>query len=139
MIEKKTIIKACELAKDQLMETKVAGPSEQFVEMSLSAMYRNGSVVEVFIYPDPENNNKVIVGDDGDISNLQLLTIEEIETICKRCGLKHNYLDDSYEFPYRCEIYTVVPLNKIGRAVLKILEAVRYSYLAKEGERVDNS
>ena len=38
MIEKKTIIEACELAKDQLMETRVTGPSEQFIEMMQDRM-----------------------------------------------------------------------------------------------------
>lgn len=138
MIEKKTIIKACELAKDQLMRTTVTGPHKQFIEMSLPVTYRNGLVAAVFVWPHPESNNKVFVGDGGDISNRQLLTKKEIETICELCGLEHDCLYESDEFPYRCEIYTVVPLNKIGRAVFKIMKAIRYSYLLKECDDVDN-
>lgn len=123
MIEKEEIAKACEKCRNAMMAIHVAGPHEEWVEMTLPIFYRNGTVAAVFVY-QYDNEEHVAVNDGGDIARRQRLTKEEIESLCKRYDLEHSFIYEGDDSPCDCDIYKVVELRKMQKAVFDIAVAI---------------
>lgn len=122
MIEKEEIAKACEKCRNAMMAIHVAGSHEEWVEMTLPILYQDGTVAAAFICQYDADH--VSVGDYGDIARRQRLTKEEIELLCERFKLEHTFIYEGTDSPCDCDIYKVVELRKMQKAVFDIAVAI---------------
>lgn len=116
------IEKACKDFRDENLRTLQNG---DHIEMLLPMLYDDNDGACVFI--TPRSNGFVKVGDGGETSFHQMLTMENIRDLCMRYNLRHEDMPDD-DPPFECEIFNVVDIDDFDKAICKIIMAIRDSY-----------
>ena len=100
------------------------------IEMLLPILYDDNDGACIFITPQPSEEDElyVKVSDAGETSFHQELTMQEIRDLCMRYHLQFDDMPDYEQTPFECEIYKVVHIDDLDKAVWQIIMLIRDSY-----------
>lgn len=100
------------------------------IEMLLPILYDDNDGACIFITPQPSDEDElyVKVSDAGETSFHQELTMQEIRDLCMRYHLQFDDMPDYEQTPFECEIYKVVHIDDLDKAVWQIIMLIRDSY-----------
>ena len=100
------------------------------IEMLLPILYNDNDGACIFITPQPSDEDElyVKVSDAGETSFHQELTMQEIRDLCMRYHLQFDDMPDYEQTPFECEIYKVVHIDDLDKAVWQIIMLIRDSY-----------
>ena len=121
------IEKACKDFRDENLRTLQNG---DHIEMLLPMLYDDNDGACIFITPQPSDEDElyVKVSDAGETSFHQELTMQEIRDLCMRYHLQFDDMPDHEQPPFECEIYKVVHIDDLDKAIWKIIMLIRDSY-----------
>ena len=100
------------------------------IEMLLPILYDDNDGACIFITPQPSDEDElyVKVSDAGETSFHQELTMQEIRDLCMRYHLQFDDMPYYEQTPFECEIYKVVHIDDLDKAVWQIIMLIRDSY-----------
>ena len=100
------------------------------IEMLLPILYDDNDGACIFITPQPSDEDElyVKVSDAGETSFHQELTMQEIRDLCMRYHLQFDDMPDYEQTRVECEIYKVVHIDDLDKAVWQIIMLIRDSY-----------
>ena len=121
------IEKACKDFRDENLRTLQNG---DHIEMLLPMLYDDNDGACIFITPQPSDEDElyVKVSDAGETSFHQELTMPDIRELCMRYHLRHDDMPDYEQPPFECEIYKVVHIDNLDKAIWQIIMLIRDSY-----------
>lgn len=121
------IEEACKDFRDENLRTLQNG---DHIEMLLPMLYDDNDGACIFITPQPRSDDEfyVEVSDAGETSFHQELTMSEIRDLCMRYHLRFDDMPDHEQTPFECEIYDVVHIDDLDKAVWRIIMLIRDSY-----------
>ena len=121
------IEKACKDFRDENLRTLQNG---DHIEMLLPMLYDDNDGACIFITPQPSDEDElyVKVSDAGETSFHQELTMPDIRELCMRYHLRHDDMPDYEQPPSECEIYKVVHIDNLDKAIWQIIMLIRDSY-----------
>lgn len=111
---------------------------DDHIEMLLPMLYDDNDGACVFITPQPSDEDElyVKVSDVGETSFHQELTMPEIRDLCMRYHLQLDDMPDYELPPFECEIYKVVHIDDLDKAIWQIIMLIRDSYEYVMGRRI---
>ncbi len=102
---------------------------DDHIEMLLPMLYDDNDGACVFITPQPSDDGLYVkVSDAGETSFHQELTMPEVRELCTRYHLQFDDMPDYEMPPFECEIYKVVHIDDLDKAVWQIIMLIRDSY-----------
>ena len=103
---------------------------DDHIEMLLPMLYDDNDGACIFITPQPSDKDElyVKVSDAGETSFHQELTMPEVRELCARYHLQFDDIPDYEQPPFECEIYKVVHIDDLDKAVWQIIMLIRDSY-----------
>lgn len=102
---------------------------DDHIEMLLPMLYDDNDGACIFITPQPSDEGLYVkVSDAGETSFHQELTMPEIRDLCMRYHLQFDDIPDYEQPPFECEIYKVVHIDDLDKAVRQIIMLIRDSY-----------
>lgn len=125
------IEKACKDFRDENLRTLQNGDR---IEMLLPMLYDDNDGACVFITPQPSDDGLYVkVSDAGETAFHQELTMPEIRELCMRYDydnspIQFDDMPDYEQTPFECEIYKVVHIDDLDKAVWRIIMLIRDSY-----------
>lgn len=126
------IEKACKDFRDENLRTLQNGDR---IEMLLPILYDDNDGACIFITPQLSSDDElyVKVSDGGETAFHQELTMPEIRELCTRypydnLPLQFDDMPDYEQTPFECEIYEVVHIDDLDKAVYGIIMLIRDSY-----------
>lgn len=121
------IEKACKDFRDKNLRTLQNG---DHIEMLLPMLYDDNDGACIFITPQPSDEDElyVKVSDAGETSFHQELTMPDIRELCMRYHFQFDDMPDYEQTPFECEIYKVVHIDDLDKAVWQIIMLIRDSY-----------
>ena len=121
------IKEACKKFREENLRTLQNG---DHIEMLLPMLYDDNDGACIFITPQPRSDDAfyVEVSDAGETSFHQELTMSEIRELCMRYHLRFDDMPDHEQTPFECEIYDVVHIDDLDKAVWRIIMLIRDSY-----------
>lgn len=102
---------------------------DDHIEMLLPILYDDNDGACVLITPQPSDEGLYVkVSDAGETSFHQELTMPEVRELCARYHLQFDDIPDYEQPPFECEIYKVVHIDDLDKAVWQIIMLIRDSY-----------
>ena len=102
---------------------------DDHIEMLLPMLYDDNDGACIFITPQPSDEGLYVkVSDAGETSFHQELTMPEVRELCVRYHLKFDDMPDNEQTPFECEIYKVVHIDELDKAIWQIIMLIRDSY-----------
>lgn len=102
---------------------------DDHIEMLLPMLYDDNDGACVFITPQPSDDGLYVkVSDAGETSFHQELTMSEVRELCMGYHLQFDDMPAYEQPPFECEIYKVVHIDDLDKAVWQIIMLIRDSY-----------
>lgn len=120
------IKEACKKFREENLRAEKFG---DHIEMLLPMLYDDNDGACVFITSQPSDDGLYVkVSDAGETSFHQELTMPEVRELCARYHLKFDDMPDHEQTPFECEIYKVVHIDDLDKAIWQIIMLIRDSY-----------